>query len=529
MVGNAPACQSSAGEYAVLSSWPSTVSLDCSYQSAWGRLGFGSCAEALAEMERLKVENRDLRRVFEQATIAFRKKEAEIKGLKGEIEVLQHKLRDQLQQPFTKSRDTEETAPNQDQSPTGQAGQKERKKRGAPKGHRGATRKNPGREPDRTILVNPTQCPKCHSNNVSACQETEEHIQEDLMIIRPVVTRYVKKRGYCCDCGNLFFPHGKGERPNGYIGPVAVAVAGYLRYVVKMPFEAVRKILAGLWGLEITPAALVGFEKQLAATGRPFYEQIADLVKSSLALNIDETSWPEGAIIKWLWTFVARQQVLFKIAPSRSGEVLRDVLGFTFNGVLGSDCFSAYNTIAAKAKQKCLAHYERAAKELEKFYPNDQATLLFAISLRDIFKRARQVKHDWLEGIITDERAGQQTLAFEEELDQLVETPLKNHDAEKLRCRLITHRDENFTFLRYKPVEPDNNRAERALRPSVVMRKITYGNNSPTGAFNHETLMSLVETAKLTGANSLLDLMMNLASGTDPDKIKSLLFAPNTS
>ena len=119
-----------------------------------------------------------------------------------------------------------------------------------------------------------------------------------------------------------------------------------------MPFEAVRKIFAVLWGLEITPAALVGFEKQLVATGRPFYEQIADLTACSPELNIDETSWPEGKIIKWLWTFVARRQILFKIAASRSGEVIRDVFGQAYNGVLGSDCFSAYNTITAKAKQK---------------------------------------------------------------------------------------------------------------------------------------------------------------------------------
>jgi len=110
----------------------------------------------------------------------------------------------------------------------------------------------------------------------------------------------------------------------------------------------------------------------------------------------------------------------------------------------------------------------------------------------------------------------------------LLETPFQNHDTENLRCRLIAHRSENFIFLRYKQVEPDNNRAERALRPSVVMRKITYGNNSPTGVFNHETLMSLVETAKLNNTNPL-DLMMSLAGGDDPDKIKTMLFVPNTS
>jgi hypothetical protein len=64
-----------------------------------------------------------------------------------------------------------------------------------------------------------------------------------------------KRRGYCRACGALFFLNGEGERPNGYLGPVAVAVAGFLRYVVKMPFESVRKIFAGLWGLEITPLA----------------------------------------------------------------------------------------------------------------------------------------------------------------------------------------------------------------------------------------------------------------------------------
>jgi hypothetical protein len=481
-------------------------------------------------MERLKAENRDLRQVFELATTAFQEKEAEVKGLKEEIEVLRHKLRDKLQEPFTRNTDKEEDAVNQEQTPAGQIdqSQKERKKRGAPKGHRGATRKNPDRPPDRTVLVTPCQCPQCQSRNISVCQETEEHTQEDLILPLPIVTRYLKKRGYCRDCGTIFFPKGAGERPNGYLGPVPVALAGFMRYVIKIPFAAVRKIFAGVWGLDITPPAIVGFEKELAKTGRPFYEQIADLIKTSLALNLDETSWLERDLIKWLWTFVTRQQVLFKIAASRSGDVIREVLGPVYQGVLSSDCFSAYNTMEAQAKQKCLTHYERAAKELEKFYPNDQATMLFAISLRDIFKRARQAKRDWLEGIITDEQAGQQALAFEEELDQLVERPLQNHDAENLRCRLIAHRDENFTFLRYKPVDPDNNRAERALRPSVVMRKITYGNNSPTGAFNHETLMTLVETAKLNKANPL-DLMMCLAGADDQTKIKTMLFTPNTS
>jgi hypothetical protein len=501
----------------------------CPRKQACPHLDYRSCEDVLTETQRLKAENRDLRGVFDVATEAFKQKETEAQALRQENDVLRKKLGELFQRPFARNTDTqaEEPAENSDQSVQNQT-ELERKKRGAPAGHRGATRKKPEGQPDRTVFVLPEQCPKCCSHNIGLCHDTEEHTQEDIVIIRPVRTRFVKQRGYCRDCGESFFPLGKGERPKGYIGPVAIAVAGYLRYMIKIPFDGVRKILGGLWGLDLTPAALVGFDKKLAAAGRPYYEQIADMVRFSTGINVDETSWPRGPDMEWLWTFTNPDCTFFKIAPSRAGSVPASVLGEHYGGVLGSDCFSAYNTLDALAKQKCLTHYERAAKELEKFYPGDQATLLFAISLRDIFKRARQAKRDWLEGKITDEQAGQLAQDFEEELDQLLEASLQNHDAEKLRCRLITHREENFAFLRYKQVDPDNNRAERALRPSVVMRKITYGNNSHTGAFNHETLMSLVETAKLRNVNPL-DLMMNLAAGADLDKVKSLLFAPNTS
>jgi hypothetical protein len=402
--------------------------------------------------------------------------------------------------------------------------QAERKKRGAPKGHRGATRKKPEGQPDRTVFVLPEQCPQCRSHNISPCRDTEEHTQEDVVIVRPVVTRFIKQRGYCLDCGEVFFPVGKGERPKGYIGPVAVAVAGYLRYAVKIPFDGVRKILSGLWGLDLTSSALVGFDKKLASAGRPFYEQIADKVRYSTGINVDETSWPKGADMEWLWTFTNPDCAFFKIASSRAGAVPASVLGEPYGGVLGSDCFSAYNTLEALAKQKCLTHYERAAQNLEKFYPQNQPANLFALCLKDIFKRARQAKRDWLADLIGDEQAHQMAKDFEEELDQLVQRPLENHDAENLRKRLMTHRDANFTFLRFKEVDPDNNRAERSLRPSVVMRKITYGNNSETGARNHETLMTLVETAKLHKADEL-QLMLGLAGGMNLDGIRRILFA----
>ncbi len=69
--------------------------------------------------------------------------------------------------------------------------------------------------------------------------------------------------------------------------------------------------------------------------------------------------------------------------------------------------------------------------------------------------------------------------------------------------------DELFVFLDNLKVEPTNNRAERHLRPNVVMRKITFGNRSPHGAEKHEVIMSIIETGRLHGVEPL-PLFLNL-------------------
>ncbi len=502
----------------------------CPYRTACPHLGGRDCGEIVDELERVKAENRDLRGVFDVAAESFKEKEAEVLSLRAENKVLREKFRDLAQRPFARNIALEdETAGEQSPQPEQSLPELTHKKRGAPKGHRGATRQKPDRAPDKTVFVEPEECPHCHSRDISLCKDIEEHFQEDIVIARPVLTRFVKRRGYCRNCGKSFFPRGKDERPKGYLGPLALALAGYMRYVIKVPFEGTRKLFSALWNLDISRCALVGFDKKLARSGKACYEHLADMARVSSSVHVDETSWPCGSLTEWLWAFVNKEFAFFKIAPSRAGAVPASVLGEHYGGVLSSDCFSAYNTLLSLAKQKCLSHYEKDANNLEKFFPGDEAACVFAECLKDICKRARQAKREWGQGVINDEQARRLAEDFEEEVAQLTKSALENRDADNLRKRLIAHRDENFTFLRFKEVAPDNNRVERALRPSVVARKISYGNNSESGARNHEILMSLVETAKLHVSNAgagLLEVMMALAFGKDLDRIKQAIFGP---
>ena len=94
--------------------------------------------------------------------------------------------------------------------------------------------------------------------------------------------------------------------------------------------------------------------------------------------------------------------------------------------------------------------------------------------------------------------------------------PSENKDIQRIKKRIIKHNNELLTFLDYPEVEPTNNRAERGLRPSVIMRKIMFGNRA--GARNHSIIMSIVQTGILNGKEPF-DIFLSLT--TDPQKIRA--------
>jgi len=92
------------------------------------------------------------------------------------------------------------------------------------------------------------------------------------------------------------------------------------------------------------------------------YEELLSAAPEQAVLDVDETGHKEYAQRLWTWCFRAATFTLFKIDPSRSSQVLVDVLGAEFQGVLGCDYFSAYRKYLADGNvlvQFCLAHLLR--------------------------------------------------------------------------------------------------------------------------------------------------------------------------
>jgi len=75
---------------------------------------------------------------------------------------------------------------------------------------------------------------------------------------------------------------------------------------------------------------------------------------------------------------------------------------------------------------------------------------------------------------------------------------------------LRRHADELFTFLDHPEVPYDNNTAERAIRPAVIIRKNSYANRSEAGADMQAPLMSIFRTLKQRGHNPLQTIVQAL-------------------
>ena len=99
--------------------------------------------------------------------------------------------------------------------------------------------------------------------------------------------------------------------------------------------------------------------------------------------------------------------------------------------------------------------------------------------------------------------------------EALRNSTLKEYSVEKVQkfiCKINNGFDYWFTFVINPEVEPTNNRAERALRPHVVLRKILGTLRNDKGTSIHERIMTTLATWGQKGLNSLQMLTEMLAS-----------------
>lgn len=383
---------------------------------------------------------------------------------------------------------------------------KDRHKRpGRPVGHPGARRPVPERV-DETIDVPLAGCPHC-GGPVADCQPLDQYIEE----IPPVTPRVIKLttyRGRCGQCGDVASTHplktGKGYLASQvHLGPRALALAATLNKQHGLSMRKTCRVLNDLCGLRLSAGGLSQALDRLADRLEPDYQGLFADLRAGPAAYVDETSWWVGGPGHWLWVFTSPTTTLFQVEDRRTAGVVTDVLGPAYPGVLVSDCLAIYDTVPYERKHKCIAHHQKAIREQLDSPGLGDPTYLEA--WRALFREVGALWKHWPELMEEDRTAARTALGRQKA--KLLSHRCSQPEDKKIANRLRKQTPHLFTCLNRPDVaEPTNNRAERALRPAVIARKVSCGNKTERGKTTWQVITSLLATWWQRGQDTVAHL-----------------------
>ncbi len=423
-------------------------------------------------------------------------KDALIVSLFARIEALELRIEELTRPPRTP--DNSGVPPSQGQKPN----------RPEPRPTRLDRRGRPGvgrtlhETPDRVVEARLSACPHCAAAFPGEAQ-TPQLVYDRIEIppVRPDVTRVHLFGGACGCCGQrATAPAPAGLEPGSPFGRSVEALAVYLHYAHSVGLARLRRLMAEVFGLAVSEGALCNMLARARAPLEAAARPIADAVQASRVVCCDETGCRVGGRTWWEWVFATDAGVLHVIRPSRGKRVVREVLGDARPAVWVSDALPSQRG-HADAWQWCLAH---ALRDVQ--YAIDCGDQAFAVPLRRLLLRATAIgqRRDRLR----DSTLAQYRADLDRRLDRIMTTVPQGSAAEKLRGRIGRDRSHLFTFVTDRGVPATNNVSERALRPSVVFRKVTNGFRSEWGATTYAAFRTIASTAKLQG-RTVLDALQN--------------------
>jgi transposase len=375
------------------------------------------------------------------------------------------------------------------------------KKPGRKKGHPGSYRPRP-QQIDQSIEVPLYGCPECGGTALQEVQLVEQFIEE-IPLVRPVVTQLKTYTAFCSHCQKevrsthpLQMSVATGAAGT-HLGANAVAILAELKSK-GLSLRKVCAVVQALFALKITPGGLSHALRRVGKKCDPTYQGLKEEIRNAAVAHADETSWWLKNTQAWLWVFANKTTTLYVIDEGRGRDVVIEILGLEFAGVLVSDCLVIYEDINP-LQQKCYSHHLKAIKEACAEHPQ-QATDYLA-NLKAMLQAAMALKKAQPEMAAEDfslRRRGLDILA-----KALLVEPRSHPAEERVRNRLYKQIDHLFTFLDYAEVDATNNLAERQLRPAVISRKISCGNKTEAGAQTWQILSSLAATCAQRGKSFL--------------------------
>jgi len=393
-----------------------------------------------------------------------------------------------------------------------------RKRPGREKGHPGSRRPTP-EVIDNHVDHRLETCPDCHGA-LTRTNQARTRITEDVPeTITPVVTEHTIHRDWCPRCRKAVEPVVTDALPGATLGNRTLVLSAWLHYGLGNTLSQIVAVFNHHLTMKVTGGGLIQMWYRLQAILFAWYLEVQAQALGSAVLHADETGWRVNGATHWLWCFTTTDLTYFMIDRSRGSPALSQFFKDEFDGTLVTDFWGAYNKVVCARRQTCLVHLLRELKTVDKYGRPGPNWPAFVKKLRRLLGDAIRLKKR--EEVPAGEHASRRE-RLTARLDGLIAAEWEDKDAKRLIKRLRRHRDDLFTFLDEPEVPFDNNHAERAIRPAVMIRKNSFGNRSDRGADTQAVLMSVYRTLQQRGHAPLKTVVEALSTYLATGKLPPL-------
>ena len=364
-------------------------------------------------------------------------------------------------------------------------------KRGAPIGHRGATRQVP--EPDEIIQVTADLCPRCGSflgNPVGVESRTIEELPQKQKI---EVIRYDCYSYGCPSCGcEVTAVHPDCPQVGG-LGVRLMTQITLVRFQLRGVLQRIQNFLDSCWNFRLSVTAVHDVLLRVGTAFQEPYEQLLWKIRTARFVYVDETGMRVLGQNWWLWVFrTDTNDVLVVIRKSRGRDVLIEILGEGFTGAGVNDGWRVYKWLPVV--QRCWAHLLR---EVDEYKDASEHGRLLSEEMHIKFNRLK----DFLGKDPPMEERQRQKEIWDKELQLFVDEYIEYLDVQKVVKYIKNGLGCWYTCLLYPGMQPTNNLAEQTIREHVIMEKIIGTFRSIKGPENYQYISSLLATWKLQGKN----------------------------
>jgi transposase len=366
-------------------------------------------------------------------------------------------------------------------------------------------------------------CPECGHGLQATATPPRVVQQVDIETVPIRIEEHRGLAGWCPQCQKVHYPALPSRiDKGGLVGPRLTTLIAYLKGACHASYSTIRKFLRDVVGVSISRGQLAKVVGKVSQALDAPYEALLENLQEQLRLNVDETGHRELGEQWWTWCFRASLYTVFKIDPTRSGDVLVEVLGEEFDGVLGCDYFSAYRRYMRECNvvvQFCLAHLIRDVKYLTTL--PDARDRAYGGRLREALRSLFGIihRHDTLPDWAFEVRLHQ---ARDEVLRQALDAPA-TRASQNLAQRFVKHGKAYFEFVTTPGVEPTNNLAEQAIRFVVIDRRVTQGTRGEKGRRWCERIWTVIATCSQQGRSVFEYLSAAVAAYFGGDAAPSLL------